>query len=161
MAGSNLGGRLFLAGIGLALAFAGGLFCWLMWRSFARAHEMRAWPPVPCVVLVSEIEERQIDRSSSPETRFKVEYGYEWQGRSFTSNHWGWRGNPWSSERSKADRLVEKYPVGSRTICYVNTQQPDFAVLQPDSQAPGYSIWFPALFVAGGLGIAFRALLKK
>jgi len=37
----------------------------------------------------------------------------------------------------------------------------DFAVLKPDSQAPGYSIWFPALFVVGGLGIAFRALLKK
>jgi len=160
MATGNLGGRLFLAGIGLALALAGGFFCWLMWRSFTRAHEMRAWPQVPCLVLVSEIEERQIDPSSSPETRFKVEYGYEWQGQPFTSEHWGWRGNPWSSERSKAETLVNKYPVGSRSVCFVNPQQPDFAVLQPDSQAAGYSIWFPALFVVGGLGIAFRALLR-
>ena len=41
MANSTLAGRLFLAAIGLALALAGGFFCWLMWRSFARAHEMR------------------------------------------------------------------------------------------------------------------------
>jgi hypothetical protein len=160
MASGTLGGRLFLAGIGLMLALAGAVFCWLMWRSFARAHDMRAWPQVPCLILVSEVEERQIDRSSSPESRFKVEFGYEWQGSALTSNHWGWRGSPWSSEPSKAQQLVEKYPAGSRSICYVNPREPDFAVLQPDSQAPGYSIWFPALFVIGGLGIALRALFR-
>ena len=36
-----------------------------------------------------------------------------------------------------------------------------FAVLKMDSQAAGYSIWFPGLFVIGGLGIAGRALVKR
>jgi hypothetical protein len=161
MARSTLGGRLFLAGIGLALALVGGFFCWLMWRSFARAHEMREWPQVPCVVLESEVEERKIDASSPAEYRFKIEYGYEWQGKALTSGHWTWRGSPWSSVREKAQELVDQYPAGSRVSGYVNPQQPEFAVLKPDSQAPGYSIWFPALFVVGGLGIAFRALIRK
>ncbi|HEY8991240.1 MAG TPA: DUF3592 domain-containing protein [Luteolibacter sp.] len=161
MANSTLAGRLFLAAIGLSLALAGAFFCWLMGRSFARAHEMRAWPQVPCVVLQSEVEERQIDPNSPAETRFKIEYGYEWQGKPLAGERWTWRGSPWSSERAKAEELVALYPVGSRSACYVNPQQPDFAVLKPDSQAPGYSIWFPALFVVGGLGIAFRALVKK
>jgi hypothetical protein len=34
-------------------------------------------------------------------------------------------------------------------------------VLRPDSLAPGYSIWFPSLFVIGGLGIAVRALRAR
>jgi hypothetical protein len=45
------------------------------------------------------------------------------------------------------------------TTCRVNPHDPDFAVLKPDSLAPGYSIWFPALFVIGGLGMTVRAFL--
>jgi hypothetical protein len=44
-----------------------------------------------------------------------------------------------------------------RTTCRVHPRDPDFAVLKPDSLAPGYSIWFPALFVVGGLGMAGKA----
>jgi hypothetical protein len=47
-----------------------------------------------------------------------------------------------------------------RTTCRVDPANPDFAVLKPDSLAPGYSIWFPALFVIGGPGIAVRALTR-
>jgi hypothetical protein len=43
----------------------------------------------------------------------------------------------------------------------VNPAEPSFAILKTDSLAPGYSIWFPALFVVGGLGITFRAALGK
>ena len=53
---------------------------------------------------------------------------------------------------------IKEYPAGKTTTCRVNPNNPDFAVLKPDSLAPGYSIWFPGLFVIGGLGITFRAL---
>ena len=44
------------------------------------------------------------------------------------------------------------------TTCYVNPVEFNSAYLKPDSLAPGYSIWFPALFVVGGLGMVISAL---
>lgn len=157
-ASTSNAGRWYLAGIGLALAAIGGLFCWLMARSYLRAHAMRSWPEVPCVILESGAEERRIDPSSPPEFRFRVEYGYEWQGKALTSEHWTLRENPWSSAEEKTQVLVRQYPAGSESTCRVDPQHPETAVLRMDSQAPGYSIWFPALFVVGGLGITARAL---
>jgi hypothetical protein len=43
-------------------------------------------------------------------------------------------------------------------MVYVNPADVNFAMLKPDSKAAGYSIWFPMLFVIGGLGIALRAI---
>ncbi|WP_338285812.1 DUF3592 domain-containing protein [Luteolibacter sp. LG18] len=161
MASGSVAGRLYLAMIGMALALAGSFFCWLMWRSYDRAHHMRAWPEVPCTILSSGIEERRIDPNSAPEFRFAVLYGYEWQGTRYTSTHWTWRESPWSSRRGAAEEDVKAYPVEGQFVCRVNPDEPGFAILKTDSQAPLYSIWFPALFVVGGLGIAASALFRK
>lgn len=161
MASGSKGGRLYLALIGLMLALAGGFFCWLMARSYERAHAMRAWPEVPCTILASSVEERRIDPNGAPEFRFSVQYGYEWQDQAWTSTHWTWRESPWSSRRDDATKLVAEHPQGARKVCRVDPTNPGFAILKTDSQAPLYSIWFPALFVVGGLGIAVSAVVRK
>jgi hypothetical protein len=147
-----------MVGIGLATALLGALFFGLMLRSFLRAGEMRKWPEVPCVILVSEIEQRRHDPHSPVEARHVVSFGYEWEGQPRTSGRLSLRGSPWSSKAGVTERRVAAYPVGMRTTCWVKPDEPDFAVLQLDSLAPGYSIWFPALFVIGGLGIVVRSL---
>ena len=153
----NSGGRWYLAILGLTLALIGGLFVWLMARSFLRAREMRTWPEVACVILSSEVEERRHDRNSPPEFRQDLSFGYTWKGEARTADHLTLRGSPWSSNRALAEGRVAQFPVGMTTTCHVDPAAPDFAVLKTDSLAPGYSIWFPALFVIGGLGITFRA----
>ncbi|MEO7100198.1 MAG: DUF3592 domain-containing protein [Luteolibacter sp.] len=155
---STLGGRLFLMALGLSLAAMGALFVWLMGRSFLRAWEMRSWPEVPCVILTSEVAEKRHDSESPMEFRQDLSFGYEWKGESHTGDHITLRDNPWSSQRAEMESRSADYPVGKTTTCRVNPANPNFAVLKPDSLAPGYSIWFPALFVVGGLGIAVRAL---
>ncbi len=154
---SNAAGRWHLITLGLILALLGGVFVGLMARSFLRAREMRTWPEVACVVLTSEVEERKIDENSAAEFRQDLSFGYEWRGVAYTGDHLTLRGSPWSSSRATVDERVAMYPVGKQTTCRVDPRQPNFALLKPDSLAPGYSIWFPALFVVGGLGIAFRA----
>lgn len=154
-------GRWFLVFLGLAVALIGALFVWLLGRSFLRAKEMRSWPEVACVILSSEIEERVHDPQSPREYRHAVSFGYEWNGQARTGDRLGLRGSPWSSKRELAEERAAEYPAGSAAKCRVNPTNPDFAVLKPDSLAPGYSIWFPGLFVIGGLGIALRALLRK
>jgi len=155
---SNRSGTWFLCAIGLSLAVIGGVFVWLMARSTLRALETRHWPEVPCVILRSEIEERQHDPNSPIEFSHDLSYGYSWQGSAHTSDLLSLRGKSWSSKRERAAESQGRYAVGRRMICHVNHKQPDVAVLRPDSLAPAYSIWFPTLFVIGGVGMTWRAL---
>lgn len=154
-------GSWFLTFIGITIALLGALFVWLMARSFLRAREMRSWPETSCVILSSEIEERLHDPQSPREYRLNVSFGYDWQGQAKTGDHLSLRGSPWSSKRELAEKRAVEYPVGKSTTCRVDPKNPDFAVLKPDSLAPGYSIWFPGLFVVGGLGIATRAWVSR
>jgi hypothetical protein len=158
-AGGN--GRWFLAGLGLVLALIGAVFVWLLGRSFLRAWEMRSWPQVSCVILTSGVEERVHDPQSAPEYRQDVSFGYQWQGRAFTGDHLTLRGSPWSSKREEVEKKAAEYPVGATRTCRVNPTDPEYSVLKMDSLAPGYSIWFPGLFVVGGLGIALQALFPR
>jgi hypothetical protein len=157
----SLAGRLFLALLGLSLAIIGGLFVWLMARSYLRAREMRSWPEVSCEIISSEVVERRHDENSSLEFRHALTFGYQWQGAARTGDRLTLRENSWSSNREKAEKQAAEYPVGTTTVCRVSPTAPDLAVLKMDSLAPGYSIWFPALFVVGGLGITLRAMIRK
>ena len=150
-----------MIGIGLALALLGSLFVFLMWRSFLRAKEMRDWPEIPCVILNSTVEERRHDPHSPIERRLAVTFGYEWQDEQRTSDRFSLRGSPWTSKPGIAEKRAAEFPAGSQTTCRVDPSNPEFAVLVPDSLAPGYSIWFPALFVIGGLGIIVRQIFPR
>lgn len=156
--GSSHSSRWFLVLLGLTLALIGALFVALLGRSYLRAREMHAWPEIPCVIITSEIEERLHDPQSPREYRHALSFGYEWQGTPLTGDHITLRGSGWSSKRERSENQLRQYPAGMSTTCRVNPTNPEFAVLKPDSLAPGYSIWFPGLFVVGGLGIVFRAL---
>lgn len=154
-------GRWFLVALGLFLALLGALFVGLLGRSFLRAWEMRSWPVVKCVILSSEVDERRHDEFSPVEFHQNLSYGYEWKGVALTGTHVSLRENPWTSNRGLAEQRVADFPAGMMTTCHVNPASPHIAVLKTDSLAPGYSIWFPGLFVAGGLGICIRALRKN
>lgn len=156
---SQNGGRWFLIFIGLSVASLGLLFVWLMAQSGVRAIRMRSWDRVPCRILRSEIIERRNDPLSATEFSHAVMFGYETASGSKTSEQLSLRGSPWSSQRTKIETSYSRYPVGSNMICYVNPKDHTQAVLKPDSLAPIYSIWFPSLFVVGGMVMTWRAVL--
>lgn len=158
---SGRSGRFFLIFIGLFLALIGGVTVWLMARSFVRALEMRRWAEVSCVILKAETEPWRHDEFSAPEYRQAIRFDYEWKGVIYKGTHLGLRENPWSSDQSSVEQKNAALVVGSTTTCRVNPANPDIAVLQLDSLAPLYAIWFPALFVVGGLGMAVRAIRRR
>lgn len=153
MESSSTGTRVYLSLIGLALAVAGGVFLALMWRSYQRARQVESWPQVPCVILRSEVEERQIDPNGPVERRFGVLYGYTWQGVTRDSDRWKLRGSGWTTKEEGVQELIDRYPEGSQQSCRVNPSDPAVAVLETESKAPGYSLCFPGIFVIGGLGM--------
>ena len=158
---SPLAGRVFLVLLGLSVALLGVLFVWLMASSYLRAKEMRSWPQVPCVIISSETEERKNDPNSRTEYRQRVSFRYQWNDQTFTADLLGLRGSPWTSKPNLVEIRAAEYHVGMETVCFVNPADPSAAYLKPDSLAPGYSIWFPALFVVGGLGISISALRNR
>jgi hypothetical protein len=155
------GSTVFLILLGLCIASLGGLFTFLMWKSYARAVEQRSWPQVDALVLSSEMVEWKHDDFSPIQYRLEILYGYEWEGEAKTGDRYDFRGNASYNKRDKIEAMVEKFPAGSRPNVYVNPEDPDFTILKPDSKAAGYSIWFPLLFVVGGLGVAIRAIVKR
>ncbi|MDB6078319.1 MAG: hypothetical protein JWO82_2066, partial [Akkermansiaceae bacterium] len=157
----SLAAAWYLTGIGLVVALAGAVFTWLMWRSFSRAEDIGHWAKVPCVILKSEAEQRQIGPTEMVENRFAVLYGYQWQGQAFNGDRWKLRGSPWLSRPEQAEELEKEYPVGLATVCLVDPANPASSVLEPESKAPGYSIWFPLLFVVGGGGMILGAWKKR
>ncbi len=157
---SPLAGSYFLLVLGVLLAMIGGLFVWVMAASALRALETRNWPVVPCVILVSEVRDRQHDPQSPVEYRHHIVFGYEWEGERLSSDQASLRGNPWSAKRDVVFERAARLQPGDETICHVNPADPEFAILEPDSLAPLYSIWFPGLFVLGGVVMSVRAVRK-
>lgn len=155
------GSTIFLIALGLSVSAIGGLFTVLMWNSYTRAVEQRALPQVEALILSSEVEEWKHDEFSPQEYRFTVLYGYEWEGVAMTGDQLSVRGNPSYNKRQKPDKMHEQWPAGTKTTVFVDPKNPSITFLKPDSKAAGYSIWFPLLFVIGGLGISLRAIIKR
>jgi len=156
----GIGGYLYLAFIGLALAVLGGAFVLILGRGYLRAKETRGWEKVPAVVVVSQIGERRLGRDVPVEFTHELVYEYELDGKIYRHDRLMRRENPYFKEEGKIAPEVERLKVGSRVQAYVNPENPGVAVLEHDTRAAGYSIWFPGLFLVGGLGVFGRALFK-
>jgi len=157
---TTLPGRLWKAAMGLVLAAVGGFFCWYLYAAWKKADDMQRWTPTPAKILSSEVREYLFNHLSRMEYQAEVRYEYTYQG----TRHIGERIRAWPVRSSKQDEVNEwivPYPAGTEVTAYVNPANPTLAVLKRNSKAALYSIWFPLLFVVGGLGMAITAFLPK
>ena len=156
----GIGGYLYLAFIGLALAILGGVFVLILGRGYLRAKETESWEKVPAVIVVSQVGERRLGEMVPEEYTHELVYEYEVEGEVYRGDRLKRRENPFFKEAAKISPEVERWKVGSKVEAFVNPKDPDEVLLEHETKAPGYSIWFPALFLVGGLGVFVRALLK-
>lgn len=155
----QLAGRLWLTAMGLFLAAAGTVFTGVLWRAYERAAETRAWTEVPCTVVSSRIDSKRPSPNSNITHRVEIRYRYEFDGKPFTGSRIKKVDIPTTHEERARSRQ-ERFPTGLETTCFVNPEAPDEVVLQHTTKAALYSIWFPLLFVVGGLGMAWTAWRK-
>ena len=153
-------GSFYLIGIGLLLALSGAVFTWLLGASFERAKGMDHWQETPCYVLESELRERRIGPEVPTDYRLGILYGYDFEGEAYSSENYDLRGNAWVKDAQRIGGLIAKYPAGSQQVCWVDPDEPTMAVLKKETKAPGYSIWFPILFLVGGLGVMVKAVMS-
>lgn len=169
MAQKSIAGSVYLLCIGLFLVLLGAGFCWLLINSYGNASDTRKWDETPCLIIRSEVETKSVDRISK-EYQWKVAYKYQYKGEDLIGELYEPRGQRWRKSIEQVKPFLEEYPKGAQTVCFVNPKKPEDpqrqreAILQHDTKAAGYTMWFPALFSIGGLGMmvgAARSMFKK
>ena len=156
----NLAGRIWTAIMGLGIAFVGWVFVQYLWGSYERAAVMNDWVETPCLVEATHIDDTELNQRGVPKYILTITYRYTFDGKERTSDRYK-RLPTESSDPRKVKAKEKKYPVGEESVCYVNPEDPDFAVLRKDSKAGLYSIWFPCLFIVGGAGMILTAIFRR
>ena len=152
-------GKLFLAGFfGVFLAF-GLFFGYLMGNEFLFPYLRSGnFAEVPCKITRSELTDFLDDGSRM--YRADIEYDYDYQGKQYHSDKTGF-GDSSGSMKSAYQKMVERYPLGSQQICFVDPDKPDYAVLERR-----WSWWLmvmvlPLIFVLVGVGGIVGSLLPS
>jgi hypothetical protein len=134
-------------------------FTWVLWRAYTRAEETRSWAETPCTIITSTIISERPSPNSNITHRADIRYLYQFNGQSQTGTRIK-RVDGATTHDERAQAVITAYPIGLQTNCYVNPADPRQAILKHGSRAALYSIWFPLLFVVGGLGMTWTALRR-
>jgi len=146
--------------VGIPFIAMGILFCSYLWGAYVRAKETRSWTPVSCLIEQSDIGWEKASEHSPIRYHVDLRYRYRFADQSRTSTKLK-RLDVTSADKRKIEKLLRAYPAGSTLTCYVNPADADEAILKHAPLAPLYSIWFPSLFVLGGLGIVAGGARKS
>lgn len=140
------------------LTLVGGGFAFLsfwvpMWNLLAAG----SWEKVPCTILSSQVKERSGSKGGR-DYAVEIAYRYGYHGQSFCGNKYDFAS--WSFCGSKGARvIVEAYPSGRKTVCYVNPSSPGEAVLNPEFRADYLFGMLPLIFfIVGFLGLSVELI---
>ncbi len=153
---ASLGARFLLSVFGLMLAAAGAFFTYQMWNSYQRAAVTYEWTETPCQIVESKLVEDRVNLSSPVQYIPTIRYSYLQDDSALIGE--GIKRVPGLKfkEKAMAEELINQYPVGRGAKCYVNPADPKEVILVRETKAALYSIWFPLLFVIGGLGMVIN-----
>jgi len=116
----------------------------------------RRWAATPCTVTDSRIG-RSHSRHGGTNYRVEVEFSYQYDGRHYDSDNYQFD-KSYSSGYALKDAVVDRYPPGQRTTCYVNPENPGEAVIMRDFN-PGLLLGLcPLAFSLAGILLIRRAV---
>lgn len=138
----------------------GGIFTYFMWLSYQRSMETRQWPSAEAMILSSQVLTEHPTPHSPVAYTANIRYRFIYEGKTYESRRVT-RSDGSSNKKPQIQAIVEAYPVGLSVTCFVNTSDPSLSVLRHTTKAGLYTIWFPLLFVVGGMGICASAFKKR
>lgn len=109
---------------------------------------MRSWTETPCQIISSSVDST---RDEEHPYQFAVAYKYQWEGAPHRSSEFK-RGGARFGDYQKAAKLMNRYPAGSKGVCYVDPENPADAVLERSQPWIVLAVFFPLIFVVIGLG---------
>jgi hypothetical protein len=154
-------GRWWLAAMAVVLIAAGSFFAWRLWLSYQMTSVSRSWPEVECQIEASRIVSTRPTPTSPLAHRVEIRYRYDFGGTSHVSTRVRHVEAAPSAHLDKVQALQQQFPAGTQQVCRVNPTNPAESVLIPGTRAALYSIWFPLLFVAGGIGMLMGIFRRR
>lgn len=130
---------------------AGGAILWFLFaRPALKVVKAQSWPAVDCSVVESQVEESS-DSDGGTTYRAKVVAAYSFNGDEHRSGSYDFSGSVYSSGYEGKAKIVSRYPVGTRTTCFVNPESPSEAVISREFRATYLFGLFGLLFFLPGL----------
>ena len=140
-----------VAFFGIFLVFGLGFSAFFVWPAI-RVIQAHSWNETPCEILESRVASHEGEDGSTYSV--EVLYRYTVDGREHTSDRYRFLGGSSSGYEGKA-RVVERLPPGTRTVCWVDPEDPEEAVLERRLTAEYLFVFLPLVFVAVGAGGIF------
>lgn len=138
------GGCLMIPFFGI-FAASGGLILWISALGPAvKVIQARSWESVPCTVVTSEVE-------GDDTYKVAITFSYEVNGQSRTGDDYSFADLS-SSGKAGKQKIVDQYPPGLKTTCFVNPSNIDEAVLYRGLRSSMWWGLFSVPFLAVGLG---------
>jgi len=146
--------------MGLTLVAASSILVDYLWKSYLRASEMDAWAEAPCRIESLAVDDTQLNQRGMPKYLLNLTYRYQWNGHDYLGDRLK-RLPTEAGDPKKLNKWIEQYAVGTETLCWLDPDLPEMAVLRKDSKAALYTIWFPCLLIVGGAGMIVSALFRR
>lgn len=142
-------GCLFLFGMVFFCVGVGVLIGTLLipWLSSQAAQD---WTEVPCTIVSSEVEIHRGDESTSYSV--EAEFTYEIDQQTFTSDRYDF--NAAKRSRKKCKEIVGQLPAGKKTVCFVDPDDPQSAVLNREFLMSWMTLLFGLIFSTVGAFVA-------
>ncbi|MCP4898583.1 MAG: DUF3592 domain-containing protein [bacterium] len=117
--------------------------------------DAQSWQETPCTVISSSV--RSHDSDDGTTYSIDILFEYQYQDHTYRSNRHSF--SNWSSSGySSKKRVIDEFPHGAQTWCWVNPDRPSQAVIDRDFQW-GYLIaLFPLVFTIVGLAVLVHSL---
>jgi hypothetical protein len=131
----------FLAGCG---------FGWMMvGRPLVKIQQAKTWKKTPCEIVTSRI----VSSKGSKSTTYKIDmaFRYEFSGVKYLGGSYDFMVGSDSGYDSKR-KVIRRYPVGKKTYCYVNPEDPAEAVISREYNNPWWLAFLPGIFILVGAG---------
>jgi len=138
---------------------AGSGFGWMMvGQPLMKIKKSENWSKIPCTIASSKIKESRSDKS----TTYKVDitFRYKFKGIKHVGGSYDLMTGSDSGYSSKR-KVIDRYPVGKSTSCYVNPENPDEAIISREFNRPWWLALLPLVFILVGLGGIIATLAKK
>lgn len=127
--------RVALRIVGGVFGFIGAIMCWQMIvKPVVKTIEMGDWEKAPAVITFSDMTTRQIRNKKkggySTYYNLILKYSYHYQGVAREGTEYDVvRSGNMTQNRSSVRKITKRYPVGTKTHCFVNPADPTEALL--------------------------------
>jgi hypothetical protein len=136
----------FLLFFGMGSLFEYIIFIYPM----GRCYEAKNWLETPCHIISSQVKSHHGSKGGNTYS-VDMNFSYEFNNHKYISNRYDFTLGSSSGYDSKA-AVVNNYPPGKDTLCYVNPAAPNEAVISRDIDKVLYFIaLFPLIFIIIGL----------